>query len=497
MKLVYLTALFAASAMATPVALPNPARSAGLSAAGAGVVKFDFNSAETAEDRFKRDIVRRLRKRDSSTSTLAIDNLSTQGAYIANITLGTPAQDFSVILDTGSADLWVQSSSNPSCTSSSSSSSSSLSSSSSSSGSRSSGNFCSGTGTFTSSDSSTFSETTVDLSITYADGTYANGEFAEDVLGFSGVSIKNFTFGLADNSTSNYGVLGIGFAEDESVTESYDNLPIRLVDEGVINLRAYSLWLNDIDSSSGSVLFGGIDLAKFTGELVTIDMEPTTGKIYAEFIVSLTDITFNSTSSSNQTKILSSSAGDSALEVILDSGTTYGILPSSVVADIANQLGSSSTFEDSGLYVVNCDYQDSADTLVLKFDSTAKLEVSLRQLIVTVESDSAGNEVCVLGVTSSSSSLLFDDFASDATYLLGDSFLRSGYFVYDLDNKRVSVAQAVFNTDVSDVIVLNSTGLASSSPSGQGISRTSAGRKLSHSSLLTVVSVAVAILSIL
>ncbi|KAJ8100278.1 aspartic peptidase domain-containing protein [Lipomyces tetrasporus] len=427
-----------------------------------GVVHFPIEARTPPKER----LVRRLRKRDSnSTVTMTLDNEINNGAYLTNITVGTPGQSLRVQVDTGSSDLWVQSSDNPDC--------------------QVSQNFCATTKTFDDADSSSFTATSADFTITYADGSFARGEYVKDTLGFGGIAVDDFQFGLATNSTSSLGVFGIGFDTNEVASTTYENLPDRLVSEGFIGVKAYSLWLNDIDSSTGNVLFGGLDLGKFTGELVTVDMLPTVATIYAQFLLRLTDITYGS-GSSNNTTILSSSNGDPAVNVVLDSGTTYGVLPESIVSAIAEAIGSTQYSSDYGLYLLDCSLQDSTATVNLTFNGQATLAVGLNQLVVPIEYNSQGNTLCALGVQASSSST--SDALQSATYLLGDAFLRSGYIVYDLDNKQISLAQAVFNSDTTDIVVLNSTGVTGQS--GKGTSSTSSALRLRGPGLWAVVGVA-------
>ncbi|KAK9314327.1 aspartic peptidase domain-containing protein [Lipomyces starkeyi] len=426
-----------------------------------GVVHFPIEARSKPKER----LARRLRGRDSnSTVAMTLNNDISDGAYLTNITIGTPGQSLRVQLDTGSSDLWVQSSDNPTC--------------------QISPDFCATTGTFDEISSSTFTSTSEDFTITYADATYADGVYVKDTLSFSGISIEKFTFGLAANSSSGLGVFGIGFDTNEVATTTYQNLPDMLVSNGLIGVKAYSLWLNDIDASTGSVLYGGIDLGKFTGSLATVNMLPTAGSIYAQFLLGLTDVAYVSGSSS--TTILSSSQAGSAINVVLDSGTTYGILPESIVSGIVQAIGSGQYSADYGLYLLDCSLQSSSATVNLTFNNAATLAVGLKQLVVPIEYNSQGSTVCALGVQPISSAST--DARQSATYLLGDAFLRSGYIVYDLDNKEISIAQAVFNSDTTDIVVLNSTGVTGES--GRGSSKTSAAFALRIPGYSVVVAVA-------
>lgn len=60
--------------------------------------------------------------------------------------------------------------------------------------------------------------------------------------------------GLGRDTDIPYGLVGIGYALNEAVAGSsdvYPNLPITMVDEGLINTIAYSLWLNDLGKNAG------------------------------------------------------------------------------------------------------------------------------------------------------------------------------------------------------------------------------------------------------
>lgn len=55
--------------------------------------------------------------------------------------------------------------------------------------------------------------------------------------------------------------------------------------------------------------------------------------------------------------------------------------------------------------------------------------------------NSKGQQICQFGI----------EPAGDRPILLGDTFLRSAYVVYDLDNRQLSLAQTDFNSTTSNV----------------------------------------------
>lgn len=374
---------------------------------------------------------RRLRRRDGTVS-VTLDNEET--LYFADCTLGTPAQSLRLHIDTGSSDLWVNSANSSLCEGAQ--------------------NNCAG-GTYDTSSSSSYSFVNSDFNISYVDGTGATGDYVSDTLTIGSVSITDFQFGVGFTSSSAEGVLGIGYVSNEvqvnrAGLESYPNLPQAMVQGGLINTNAYSLWLNDLDANTGSILFGGVNKDKYIGDLATVPIIKEYGAYY-EFIIALTGvkITDGSTSTSFDT---SSSLPTAAL---LDSGSSLVYLPNDITEAIYNNVGAVYDSNAGVAYVV-CSLANNASTLDFDF-SGQTIQVPYNELILDVGSSngqpltfSDGSDACVFGIAP----------AQGSEPVLGDTFLRSAYVVYDLANNEISLAQTNFNSTTDDIIeITNDSGV--------------------------------------
>ena len=154
---------------------------------------------------------------------------------LITVTVGTPPQDQVVILDTGSSDLYFDSSSAATCQGDG-------------------PNSCRG-GTFDNSKSSTYKVVAEApaFDTAFGDGSTASGPFAEDTIGIGDVSIAGVEFGVADkvNSTTGFavGLMGLGYSVNEASKRLYPNIPEVLATSGEIASRLYSVWLNDVGES--------------------------------------------------------------------------------------------------------------------------------------------------------------------------------------------------------------------------------------------------------
>lgn len=242
------------------------------------------------------------------------------------------------------------------------------------------------------------------------------------------------------------GVLGIGYASNEvqavvNGKETYANLPQAMVKEGLINSAAYSLWLNDLEASKGSILFGGVDTEKFHGELQTLPVQKVNGR-YSQLIIALTGVSFSSGSTSHS---YSTSALPAA--VLLDSGSTLTYLPNSLAEGIYKDLPIVYD-SSSGAGYVPCSLMNDNINITYTFSSPA-ITVSISELVIDAGNlyFGDGTRACIFGIAPAGRSLA----------VLGDTFLRSAYVVYDLANNEISLASTNFNAMSSNILEISAT----------------------------------------
>ncbi|KAI1212442.1 acid protease [Annulohypoxylon truncatum] len=408
--------------IASVLAIPAGARNIPSSTGQPKVVSLT-TQRQTIRNPVKRD---RLRRRDG-TVQVGLDNEET--LYFINGTLGTPAQSIRMHLDTGSSDLWVNTASSALCSTSS--------------------KPCAFAGTYTANSSSTYNYVGSWFNISYVDGSGATGDYVTDTFTIGGTTLEDFQFGVGYTSSSEQGILGIGYAVNEvqvgrAGKASYENLPMKMKSAGQIQRNAYSLWLNDLDANTGSILFGGVDTAQYTGSLQTLPIQANNG-VYSEFLITLTSLSVgNTTIADNQ-----------ALAVLLDSGSSLTYLPDDMVEDIYEAVDAQYDSSTGAAYVP-CSLAQQTATMDFVF-SAPTISVDMNELVLDLVTANGQRPTFSNGVTAC---LFGISPAGTGTNVLGDTFLRSAYVVYDLDNNEISLAKTNFNTTESNIEEI---------PSGTGI----------------------------
>ena len=330
--------------------------------------------------------------------------------------------------------------------------------------------------TVDSSESSTFNVVQRNgFSIEYLDGSTASGDFVTDAFEIADVTLDDFQFGLADSTVTGVGVLGIGFVAEEVALSTYPNLPQALVDQGAISVNAYSLYLNEYDSDTGSILFGGVDTEKFIGELTVLPiLQDARGRNYSSFTIGLAQFDAVFSNGSDPANITL----PGVLPAILDSGTTLSYLPDDVAEPLFEAVNAYTYTEGSqGLTLIDCRYLDSDEELSLNFGFASSLTSSSSEVTISVRADELVldvyqgyqsqmppeipfDEVCLFGMQSSGTALPAGQAQSIEFALLGDTFLRSAYVVYHLEHRQIGLAQANLGSSDSDVQELSASGTA-------------------------------------
>ncbi|KAK9359782.1 aspartic peptidase domain-containing protein [Lipomyces starkeyi] len=401
-----------------------------------GTVKFDIVREKRlpgSTNLFKHRHRHRLAKRATGVSNTVQEILDNYDyLYYANVSVGTPGQNLRLQIDTGSSDIWVQSGENRFCQESS--------------------NPCNETGIFEPQDSSTFSIISDNFYIAYGDGSYAKGDYAYDTFEIGGAAVKNLTIAVATDANSTEGIMGIGYPTNEAVVSAYGssyqykNLPDLLVEQRFIQSRAYSLWLNDLEASTGSILFGGVDRAKYSGNLVKLPLDLYTGESQpSEFFVTLDGVGYTNADGSRNEMVSNMDE-----PVLLDCGTSFNYLPDGALRAIANAVSASYNTR-LGYYVQSCTVTSVNASIDFYFGGVT-IKVPLKEILYPAVTSSGrqltftnGQPVCLLTVASNSDL---------GVSILGDTFLRSAYVVYDLDNNVISLAQTVFNETKSDIVAI-------------------------------------------
>lgn len=313
------------------------------------------------------------------------------------------------------------------------------------------------------------------FNIRYVDDSYAKGDYFTDDFQIGNVSLQNFTIGLGVDTTMPYGLIGVGYINSEAITQmapvEYPNLPQALQKGGFIRSVAYSLWLNSLNSSDGSILFGAINTANYQGDLVRIPVLPNqSSKNYTQFSVSIYSLEAESPSGSDRL-----TTRQFPLAAVLDSGTTLTYLPQDLVESIWQEVGA--LYDDSvQAAILPCSSSNRPGHFSFLFAGPdgPRINVTMAELVLNVTSgrrprfDSGpyrGQAACQFGIQNTTQN----------TYILGDTFLRSAYVVYDLENNEIGLAPANYDAQQANIVAFASKGAPIPSSKSMSVSGSGSG----------------------
>jgi cathepsin D len=323
--------------------------------------------------------------------------------YYANVTLGTPAQSFSVLVDTGSPTSWIPSEkcSYPSIA-------------------------CLLHNKYDNTKSSSYK----------ADGTKWNalqqntnisGFLSTDVLSVDGLEVTQ-TFAEVTTLPGTVfilakydGVLGLSTPAQSGKGES---LLQNLVDQKKVDAAVFGLFLNRNQNSTlgGELSLGGADKSRYTGD-VTYAPLVEAGK--RGWRVKADDLAANGSS-------LNFCSGNDGCEAVLQSGTALFGLPMAQADKLNKALGGTTVY--SGEYSFDCSKLETLPSVNLKIAGRT-FELTYKDYVL--QSSTPFGPYCFSGFEGL-------NFATDETpsFVLGDTFLARYYSVYDGAQNRVGLATA-------------------------------------------------------
>ncbi|PWY93714.1 aspartic protease [Aspergillus sclerotioniger CBS 115572] len=339
-------------------------------------------------------------------NTAALDQDGNDLSYFSVVNIGSENQALYMLLDTGGSDTWVFSSN---CTSTA----------------------CTMHNAFGANSSSTLEMTSDEWSVGYGTGS-VSGLLGTDNLTIANTTVR-MTFGLASNASDDFesypmdGILGLGRTNESS----YDN-PTFMDAVSTSNLfksNIVGFALSRSPAKDGTVSFGTADKDKYAGDITYTD---TVGS-GSYWRIPVDDAYVDGTSCDFSNK-----------SAIIDTGTSYAMLPSGDAQTLHSLIPGSNT---SGNY------------FIIPCNTTAKLQVAFSGVNYTISPKD------YVGSTSGSgcvSKIVSYDLFGDDIWLLGDVFLKNVYAVFDFDEERVGFAERSSNTSSSS----NSTSSSTSSASG-------------------------------
>ncbi|KAL2888442.1 putative aspartic-type endopeptidase opsB [Ceratocystis lukuohia] len=343
----------------------------------------------------------KLQKRDDQNAiSVAIANRS-DVAYYAQLDFGTPPQPIYVQIDTGSFELWV----NPSCNT------------------LTAGDkvFCEAVGVYDPNTSSTSDGLKEGKNLRYGIGA-ANVTYFSDSIGMGdSATMTGVQFGVANSTEDQFaGILGMGYGAGK--TTSYKNFVDELADQNITHSRTFSLGLGAKDNEEGVLIFGGVDTSKFSGPLTKLPIIPASKAPdgVPRYWVQMENITLTTP----EGKVNSAYEG-SNIPAFLDSGATLTLLPPKVADAIAVDFGVTDGVSSNGFYAVDCEMAKAKGSVDFAFNGVT-IHVPYHEMVRTLATSPPS---CWLGLVPST------DFT-----LLGDTFLRSVYAVFDADNHNIYLA---------------------------------------------------------
>ncbi|GAD95605.1 aspartic endopeptidase [Paecilomyces variotii No. 5] len=356
-------------------------------------------------------IVHKLQKKTGDqTGDVPAEDVQNDSEYLAEVGIGTPAQTLKLDFDTGSADLWVWSTELPSSITAQ----------------------AKGHTIFDPSKSSTWKASQDETwKISYGDSSSASGSVGTDNVNIGGVVVKNQAIELAKEISTQFqqgsgdGLLGLAWGNINTVKPTPVKTPVEnMIAQDDIPQSAelftanLGSWRdkNDPDKGESFYTFGYIDqdVVKQSGQQIYYTPVDNSQGFWQ----------FDSTSATVNGKTITRSGN----KAIADTGTTLALVDDDTVKAIYDAIPGASYDQESQGYIYPSN--TPADKL-----PTVTFAVGDKQFTVQKED---------LGFAEAKSGYVYGGIQSrgDNPFdILGDTFLKGIYAIFDVGNKRFGAVQ--------------------------------------------------------
>ncbi|XP_023419200.2 pepsin F-like [Cavia porcellus] len=314
-------------------------------------------------------------------------------AYVAVIGVGTPPQEFQVVLDTGSASLWVPSirCASPACATH---------------------------RAFDPQLSSTLRVSGRPISLVYGSGRMS-GFLAYDTVQIGGLVDVAQAFGLSLQEAGSFmehaafdGILGLSYPSLglPGTMPVFDSLWA----QGRLSRKLFAFYLSSKAEAGSMLMLGGVDPAYYSGDLHWV---PVSKPRYWQLAMD---------SISMGGKDIACHGG---CQAILDTGTSLVNGPRQAIAAIQKILGAKGS--RNGELVVNCSTISALPEVIFTIGG-------LSYPVPASAYIQKGNNVCYSGFEEEA----VDQALGTEVWVLGDVFLRLYFSVFDRENDRIGLAPA-------------------------------------------------------
>ncbi|KAF6826851.1 aspartic-type endopeptidase OPSB 3 [Colletotrichum plurivorum] len=249
----------------------------------------------------------------------------------------------------------------------------------------------------------------------------------EDDFSIAGITIPKQRFGIqipeADGTDAGGGALGLGphLHYGYEAGKPFNTVLDNMAAQGAIASRTYSLDVGKYGDKTGTILFGGADTGRFSGELVK---RPLVKDELGTWGASVVLTGYGQTTTNGSEFGYDVSNGDSVF--LLDITNQYLRLRHSFVDTLLRDMGAVNDGNDA--YYVDCTWRDQPGSWDLQFGD-AKIKIPYSSLVTELGPDEEG-KLCWLAILVTLKGQL----------VLGAPFFQASYVSFDLDNQQVGLA---------------------------------------------------------